>query len=105
MFARTSSCHFEGLATEVVSVEAEILKGFSQFTIVGLDGTSTQEAKKRIRSAIYSMDVRLPLGHIVFNLYPGDVRKAGTQWDLPIIYYMREGFPGSIRIREKRSRS
>lgn len=84
MFARTSSCHFEGLATEVVSVEAEILKGFSQFTIVGLAGTSIQEAKERIRSAIYAMDVRLPLGRIVINLYPGDVHKAGTQWDLPM---------------------
>lgn len=84
MFARTSSCHFEGLATEVVSVEAEILKGFSQFTIVGLAGTSIQEAKERIRSAIYAMGVRLPLGRIVINLYPGDVHKAGTQWDLPM---------------------
>lgn len=84
MFARTTSCHFEGLATEVVSVEAEILKGFSQFTIVGLAGTSIQEAKERIRSTIYSMGVRLPLGRIVINLYPGDVHKAGTQWDLPM---------------------
>lgn len=84
MLAKTTSCHFEGLATEPVTVETQILGGFSQFYIVGLAGTSIQEARERIRSAIVSMGIRLPPGRIVVNLYPGDVPKGGTQWDLPI---------------------
>ena len=42
MLAKTTSCHFEGLATEPVTVETQILGGFSQFYIVGLAGTSIQ---------------------------------------------------------------
>lgn len=84
MLARTTSCRFEGLETSPVTVEAEILNGFSQFTIVGLAGASIQEAKERIRAAISALGLRLPLGRIIVNLYPGDLKKGGTQWDLPM---------------------
>lgn len=84
MLARTISCRFDGLDTDVVKVEANVLNGFPQFSIVGLAGTSILESRERIRAAIQQMGEKLPLGRIVVNLYPGDVKKGGTQWDLPI---------------------
>ncbi|MDD7592954.1 MAG: ATP-binding protein [Peptoniphilaceae bacterium] len=84
MLARTISCRSEGLETDPVTVEAEILSGFTQFTIVGLAGASIQEAKERIRAALHAMNLRMPLGRIIVNLYPGDLKKGGTQWDLAI---------------------
>ncbi len=84
MVSKTLACRSDSLDAEIVNIEAKISKGFTNFTIVGLAGTSIMEARERIRSAMLSSGVKLSAGKIVVNLYPGDERKEGTQWDLPI---------------------
>lgn len=84
MIGRSLTCQLEGLKTGIVLVEAEILKGFPAFYIVGLAGTSVQESRDRIRSAFHSSKISLTPGKIIINLYPGSQRKTGSHWDLAI---------------------
>ncbi len=84
MSIRTHSCRFDGLATDPVIVEAKLMNGFSHFTIVGYAGTSVKESRERVRASLEACGIRLPPGRILINLYPGDLQKGGTQWDLPI---------------------
>lgn len=84
MIGRSQTCQLEGLETGKVLVEAEILKGFPAFYIVGLAGPSVQESKDRIRSAFHSSGLSLPPEKIIINLYPGSQKKTGSHWDLAI---------------------
>lgn len=84
MIARTYSCHIDGMEAEKIMLEANIIRGFPSFSIVGLAGTAIQESRERIRSSIISMGYRMPLGKILINLYPADLRKKGSHWDFPI---------------------
>ena len=72
---------FQGILTEV---EVDINKGIPSFTIVGLPDTSIKEARERVRSAIINSGFEFPLGRIIINLAPADVRKVGSLLDLPI---------------------
>ncbi|MDY3052296.1 MAG: YifB family Mg chelatase-like AAA ATPase [Ndongobacter sp.] len=85
MFSKVQTCHLDGLTGSLVDVEAENLNGFSAFHIVGLAGTSIQESKERIRAALSSLSLSMPLGRIVVNLLPGEQHKSGAYWDLPIL--------------------
>ncbi|OPJ61794.1 YifB family Mg chelatase-like AAA ATPase [Clostridium oryzae] len=73
-----------GISGMLVSVEIDISKGLPSFNIVGLPDTSVKEARARVYSAITNSDYSFPLGRITVNLAPGDIRKAGTLFDLPI---------------------
>ncbi|MGE9994632.1 YifB family Mg chelatase-like AAA ATPase [Peptoniphilaceae bacterium SGI.137] len=84
MLAQTISCRMDGMIAEKVTVEAELLPGFSSFIIVGLAGVPVLESRDRIRAALSSLNLRLPPGKILVNLCPGDLKKGGTHWDLPI---------------------
>lgn len=84
MLATTYTCNLAGTSSGLVKIEAEILNGFSAFFIVGLAGQSIRESKERIRAALMSLGDRVPLGRIIINLYPADLPKSGSHWDLPI---------------------
>lgn len=85
MFSKVQTCHLDGLTGSLVDVEAENLNGFSAFHIVGLAGPSIQESKERIRAALSSLSLSMPLGRIVVNLLPSERHKSGAYWDLPIL--------------------
>lgn len=73
-----------GLDGVLINVEVDISKGLPQFNIVGLPGASVKEAKERVRAAIVNSGYSFPLGRIIINLAPADVRKIGSLLDLPI---------------------
>lgn len=73
-----------GINGELVTVEVEILRGLPSFVIVGLPEQSVREAKERVRSAIINSGFQFPLGKIIINLSPSNIRKGGTLLDLPI---------------------
>lgn len=73
-----------GLDAIAVQVEADISPGLSAFLIVGLPDTAVQEARERVRSAIKQSDLPFPRTRVTVNLAPGDLRKIGTPFDLPI---------------------
>ncbi|MDD7793778.1 YifB family Mg chelatase-like AAA ATPase [Clostridium sp. 'White wine YQ'] len=68
----------------VVDVEIEIFKGLPSFTIVGLADQSIKESRERIKAAIINSGFKFPLGKIVINLAPANIKKIGSVLDLPM---------------------
>jgi magnesium chelatase family protein len=74
----------EGIEGVLVRVEADVVPGFPQFSIVGLPDSAVTESKLRIRSAIHNAGLRFPNGRITVNLSPASLRKHGAGLDLAI---------------------
>lgn len=84
MAVKVFSCLAQGLEGKLVEVEADILRGMSEFSIVGLGDMAVQEAKKRIRSAIKNSGTVYPQQKKIINLAPANLKKQGPQFDLPM---------------------
>jgi magnesium chelatase family protein len=84
MLARTESVALVGTEGRLVDVEVDVSPGVPRFTTVGLPAKSVREAEQRVHSALLSSGLRWPKQRIVANLAPGELRKDGTHFDLPI---------------------
>lgn len=84
MAIKLKSATNDGFVVDIIEVEVDILKGMPSFTIVGLPDTAVKESKERVKSAIINSGYEFPLGKIVINLAPADIRKVGSVLDLPI---------------------
>ncbi len=84
MYSKTNTCSLLGLTGHHVEVESDITSGLPQFNIVGLPDSSIKESKERVRVAIGNSGYTFPPGRITVNLSPADIKKEGTQLDLPI---------------------
>ena len=73
-----------GLDAYNVSVETDVLNGIPSFSIVGLPDTAINEARDRVRSAIKNSGFTFPAKKVVINLAPADLKKEGSNFDLPI---------------------
>lgn len=67
-----------------VTAECYISNGLPGFDIVGLPDAAVKEARERVRAAAKMSGFTFPVSRITVNLAPADVRKAGSQYDLPI---------------------
>ena len=52
--------------------------------MVGLPDTAVKESEDRVLSALMNTGLRRPEMHTTINLAPGDLRKEGALYDLPI---------------------
>ena len=84
MFARLSSMGLFGMQAFEVEVEADISTGLPGFDVVGLPDAAVKEARERVRSSLRNCGMEVPLGRIVANLAPCDIRKEGPLYDLPL---------------------
>lgn len=84
MAINLNSATIRGIEGEMVRVEVDIVRSLPSFTIVGLPDTTVKESKERVRSAIINSGFEFPLGRIIVNLAPGNLKKEGTYFDLPI---------------------
>lgn len=84
MVARISSMGLNGIGGIQVLVECSISQGLPGFEIVGLPDTAVRESRDRVRAAIKNSGHKFPLGRIIINLAPADIKKEGTVYDLPI---------------------
>ena len=73
-----------GLDAHKVEVEVDTVNSLPSISIVGLADTAINEARERVRSAIKNSEYTFPRGKVVINLAPADIRKEGTNYDLPI---------------------
>ncbi len=74
-----------GINSFKVEVEVDVAsQAFPGISIVGLPDNAVSEAKERVHSAIKNSGFSFPLGKIIINLAPADIRKEGSQFDLPI---------------------
>lgn len=74
----------EGIHTIPVTVEVDISDGMPMFDMVGYLSAEVREARNRVRTALHNCGIVLPAKRITVNLSPGNVRKNGTGFDLPI---------------------
>ncbi len=84
MYGAVTSAAIVGVEARLVSVEADISRGMPSFSMVGYLAGEVREAQERIRAAIHTIGVTLPVGRVTVNLSPADVRKEGAAFDLPI---------------------
>ena len=84
MFSRAVTAAINGIRAYRVVVEADISSGLPVFCMVGYLSSEVREAQDRVRTAIRSMGISLPVQRITVSMTPSDLRKAGAGFDLPI---------------------
>ena len=84
MLATVESATVIGIDACRVHVEIDVSFGLPHFQLVGLPDASVRESRDRVRAAIRNSGYEFPAHRITINLAPGDVRKAGPGFDLPI---------------------
>ena len=85
MYAEVRTAALHGVDALPVRVEVHAHKGLPKIHVTGLPDNAIREAVPRILSAARLTGLELKLGQrIVIHLVPGDLRKTGSAYDLPI---------------------
>lgn len=84
MYSIVTTANVSGIESILVQVEADVCDGMPVFEMVGELSTEVRESRERIRAAIRNAGIRLAPKRITVNLYPADLHKSGTGFDLPI---------------------
>lgn len=84
MVARIVTATTIGLNAHKLDVEVDFVHSLPNISIVGLPDTAVNEAKERVRSAVKNSGFTFPALRVVVNLAPADIKKEGTNFDLPI---------------------
>ena len=108
MLATLESATVVGVDACRVHVEIDVSGGIPHFQLVGLPDASVRESRDRVRAAMRNSGFDFPTNRITINLAPGDLRKAGPAFDLPIALGMlaatgivtRADFKGIVHIGE-----
>lgn len=74
-----------GIDAFEVTVETDILRGLPKVDMTGLPDSAVKESRDRVQSALVNSGFRFPERHLIINLAPGDRRKSGPVYDLPIL--------------------
>lgn len=73
-----------GVEAVPVVVEVSATTGIPGYTVVGMPDSTVREACSRVRCAIDACGFENPRLHITISLSPGELRKSGTGFDLPM---------------------
>ena len=84
MFCRILSAAIQGISCEPVTIELDISNGMPVFVMVGSVSGKVRESQDRVRTALRNLGIYLPPKRITLNLSPGELKKDGTGFDLPI---------------------
>lgn len=88
MLAKTYSASVNGIIAIPVTIEVNVVPTSNEASehkiIVGLPDSSVKESFSRIEAAMANIGLKTPRENITVNLAPGDIRKEGTGFDLPI---------------------
>jgi magnesium chelatase family protein len=84
MFCKLKSAFLVGIEAYGVDVEIDSSKGMPMLAIVGLADNAIKESKERVRSALLNISIPFKATRLTINLSPADVKKEGSQFDLPI---------------------
>jgi magnesium chelatase family protein len=85
MLATIGSAALVGVDAVPVSVEVNSGEsGWPDLVLVGLPDAAVKESEDRVRSAVANSGFPMPRTRVTINLAPGDLRKEGALYDLPI---------------------
>ncbi len=96
MVVKVKTATLLGIEGKIVIAEADFSGGIPAFDIVGLPDTAVKEAKERVKAAIRNSEFEFPAKKAVINLAPADLKKEGSQFDLPIAIAVLAG-TGQLR--------
>ncbi len=83
MLVKVFGAAVQGINATLITIEVNCTKGI-KFFLVGLPDASVKEAHERIVSAIQVNGFKFPRQQIVINMSPADIRKEGSDYDLPL---------------------
>ena len=84
MFVRVHTGAIAGIEAVAVTAEVNVSTGGLGLFIVGLPDNTIKESQERIHAAFENSGFKLQAKKTVVNLAPADLRKEGSQYDLPI---------------------
>ena len=84
MICSVRTLSLTGIEGTAVTAECYISNGLPGFDIVGLPDAAVKEARERVRAAAKNAGFAFPVSRITVNLAPANLKKAGSQYDLPI---------------------
>ncbi len=86
MLTRVQSSLLSGIDALPCEVEVDLdpRDAARREVVVGLPDAAVKESLERVRSAIANAGYENPIGRLLVNLAPADVRKEGPVYDLPI---------------------
>lgn len=84
MLSKVYSIALIGIDGYIIEIETEIQNGLPAINMVGLPDIVVKESKERVHSAIKNSKFKFPLGKIIVNFAPADIKKEGTHFDLAI---------------------
>ena len=73
-----------GVSAYIVEVETHLERALPAFSIVGLPDCAVRESRGRIAAAVRNSGFEFPPRKLTVNLAPGDIRKEGCSFDLPM---------------------
>ncbi len=85
MVSKVNSAGFSGIEGHMVVCECDLSNGLPRFDIVGLPDASVRESQDRVRAAAKNCGFDFPSRRITINLAPGELRKEGPIYDLPML--------------------
>ncbi len=85
MVAIINSCGLSGISGIPVTCECDLQNGLPRFDVVGLPDASVKESRDRVHAAMKNCGFDFPMRRITVNLAPGELRKEGPIYDLPIL--------------------
>jgi len=84
VLARVYSAAVVGIEAKLVEVEVDVARGLPAVMVVGLPDAAVRESKDRVKSAIRNCGFEFPSRRVTVNLAPGDIKKEGPTYDLPV---------------------
>lgn len=83
MLVKLFGAAVQGINATLITIEVNCTKGI-KFFLVGLPDASVKESHERIVSALQVNGFKFPRQQIVINMSPADIRKEGSDYDLPL---------------------
>ncbi|MDD5529955.1 MAG: YifB family Mg chelatase-like AAA ATPase [bacterium] len=85
MVAKVHSAAVLGVEAYRLEVEVNLALGLPRYSAtVGLPDSAVKESKERVEAAIKNSGFDFPAKRIIVNLAPADIKKEGSNLDLPI---------------------
>ena len=97
--AKTLSVTLNGVAAQLVEVEANIGAGLPGTHIVGLASAAVNQARDRIKIAAQNSKLPWPKTKIMVSLLPSDVPKTGSHFDAAIAVAILSATHPDARVR------
>jgi magnesium chelatase family protein len=84
MVIHINTVTFQGIEVIDVDLQVHLASGGPSFTVVGLPDKTVAESRERVRAALNSIGLSIPVDRVTINLSPADLPKEGSHFDLPI---------------------